>query len=138
MLSCSCSVSVPESNPGSTHCIEVSCLLRHFNLWQFLFVFHDIDPFKKDIDSLFCRMTSKLDLSELFLIRLRLCILGNIITEVVLSASWCIVTSGGIEYWQVFLLVMLTLIICLWQCLPGFSNVNVLHDQHCVLTCVIL
>lgn len=42
-------------------------------------------------DSLFGRMTSKLDLSELFLIRLRLCIFRNIITEVVLYASWCIV-----------------------------------------------
>lgn len=48
-------------------------------------------PFFLNTDSLFGRMTSKLDLSELFLIRLRLCIFRNIITEVVLYASWCIV-----------------------------------------------
>lgn len=69
-------------SPQVLQSVTVSVCLSWF--WPLFFFF-------LNTDSLFGRMTSKLDLSELFLIRLRLCIFRNIITEVVLYASWCIV-----------------------------------------------
>ena len=61
------SVSVPESNPGSTHFISHHVCLGTSACDSFSLSFMTLTILKK-IESLFCRITSELDLSELFLI----------------------------------------------------------------------
>lgn len=60
----------------------------------------------------------------------------------ILSQKWCCMLPGALywgrtEYWKFFLPVILTSTIWLWQCLPGFSSVNV-HHHHCPSVCFIL